>query len=509
MKQTKKRLLSGGIVGISAVALSVSPALAAGSHTASEKSETVAEISETGAPATLDAKRVEELGLSNGVFELVVEDTEKDAAFTDKNIKVEEILDDADVKTGERTTVTLENEGVWVFETDGEGKLVSVDFKPAEGFTGDPSVSYTLTTVAEKSEEPSEAEEVEEETVVEGELVLDYPEVEKAEETPAEDKADNSSNGEDKSTDATTVEDVKKDDKAAEDTVSEDEETIVEKEVVVDSPEGEGQAVVARAFSTFAAPAQAAPAAPAPAAPNDDPERWDAPALTVNKASTTDKTLVKFGTNGDKLPSGADASTISFVSQNSTDVITNSGKKVEQQNVGTWTVENGNFVFTPSSNLSEKSVTIQYSVRNAEGGSGRGTITVNFAADAGNTGGNGNNDEGGDAGIDPDAPADPSNPDNDGEGNSSTDEEPAVGPDGQPVPGESPNGGNSGGGSDTPSENGDPNAGDEDSERTPDGVETGAEMLSNNSAMYAVAAGIAGAIGLGFILLPRFAFRKK
>lgn len=470
MKQTKKRLLSSGIVGISAVALSVSPALAAGSHTASEKSETVAEISETGAPATLDAKRIEELGLSKGVFELVVEDTEKDAALTDKNVKVEDILDDADVKTGEKTTVTLENEGVWIFETDGEGKLVSVVFKPAEGFTGDPSVSYTLTTVAEKSEENSEAEEVDEETVVEGELVLDYPEVEKVEEDPAED------------------------------TVSEDEETIVEKEVVVDSPEGEGQAVVARAFSTFAAPA---PAAPAPADPSQGPERWDAPALTVNKASTTDKTLVKFGVNGDKLPSDADANTISFVSQNSTDVITNSGKKVEQQNVGTWTVENGNFVFTPSSSLSEKSATIQYSVRNAEGGSGRGTITVNFTADAGNTGGNGNNGEDGNSGINPDAPVnsdDPSNLDDDGENNSSTDGEPAIGPDGQPVPGESPN---------APSENGDPNAGDEDSERTPDGVETGAEMLSNSSAMYAVAAGIAGVIGLGFILLPRFAFRKK
>lgn len=495
MKRTKNRLVSGGIVGISAVALSVSPALAASSHTASDKGETVAEISETGAPAALDAERVAELGLSNGVFKLVVEDDEKDTALTDKEIKVEEVLDDAGVKTGEKTTVTLENEGVWVFETDGEGKLVSVDFKPAEGFTGDPSVSYTLTTVAEKSEESSEAEEVEEETVVEGELVLDYPEVEGVEE--AEETVDNNTESdEEKKVDDTVVEDLVKDEKVDDKTTTEEDTTkveeqkeeIVEKEVVADSPEGEGHAVVARAFTTFAAPA-----APVPAAP-EDPERWDAPALTVNNASTTDKTLVKFGTNGESLPSGADTNTISFVSQNSTDVITNSGKKVEQQDVGTWTVENGNFVFTPASNLSENSATIQYSVRNAEGGGGRGTITVNFAADAGN------NDNGGGGadrspGVNPDSP---SNSD-DGEGNS---EGPTVGPDGQPAPGD-----RSGNG--PRSDNDEQAPGSEDSQRSPDSIETGAEMLSNNSAMYAVAAGIAGAIGLGFILLPRFAFRKK
>lgn len=494
-------LLSSGIVGLSAVALAVSPAMAESITGSNAHKEVIEKVEETGKDVSLQQADLDKLGLS-GNFKIVLSSTAPKASdnggdetaqslntVSEKDVKVETVFDDADVAKGQKTTVTLEKEGVWVFLTDTEGNLLSLDFKPAEGFVGDPSISYSLVKSSEKVEEAVEdvvdlndrevveSEDVkldESETVVNvddldekaevGNILLDYPDEEKAEE-PAKDAESEAKEDlqEDEADEVTTSKGVEK----------------------VEVTSGNG---VARTLM--------APAAPAPAAPLDDedPEEFETPNLTVNNASKGGPVNVSFGTDGDNLPNNVDKSSLSFIADGDEQIVTNNGKDLQQPAIGEWSVDGENgFVFEAYDNFQGNTAKAIYTVMNNEGGVAQGTVTINFAAaeagndsdtDGGTTPGADNQDGTDDPSVigDPDAPVANDDTDTSENGTNRVDEN------GNPV-------------EDGANDSALPGA--ENNVNGPGSVDTGAEMFANNSVLYAAAAGIAGLIGAAFLFLSR------
>lgn len=487
MKKKKNMILTSGIVGLSAMALAVSPAMAEGATGEVTAKDVVQKVDKDGVEVNLDKTVLTDLGLHSGVFKL----GNTDKKISNDDLKVEEVLDDADVVTGEKTILTVENEGEWVFVTNLEGTLVSVDFKLAEGFTGDPSVTYTVIqsdvdaerinetvedllereTVETKEKAAGESsvilddKEIKEQNSTSGTLTLDYPNKE-AEKTEKENPEKEAS---DKKEEVDT-----KEEKTSED---------------VEPEEGTKGVSVAR---TLAAPA--APAAPAEVLPDN----FEAPALKVDNASKTDSTAVKFGVNGDALPDGVEIDTLSLSASSDEEIVLNNGKELQQPAYGIWKVEDSGFVFEPYAGFDESSIKVNYTVRNSEGGAGTGTITLNFAtADAGTgdneTGNNSSNTPGG-------APSDNDNTNTDGNDENGTDdgtteERTQDGARG----GENTPGGTTRDGSNNPAES---------NVNAPGAVETGAEALSNNSVLYAIAAGIATLMGAAFIFASRMVGRE-
>jgi len=503
MKRKKNMLLSSGIVGLSAVALAVSPAMAESITTKASHKEVVEKVEEAGTNVLLNQEQLLELGLE-GNFKIVLSSEKSSASdnggdetaqnlktVSKENVKVETVFDDADKAKGQKTTVTVEKEGVWVFLTDTEGNLLSLDFKPAEGFTGDPTISYSI---VENTESDVESENVVElndretvqtekvdaknadtvvnldeldESAVTGNILLDYPDEEKVEEVDESEVVAEKTESKEKK----------------EETVESTESKTVEK---VEVTSGNG---VARTLM--------APAAPAPAAPIDDedPEEFETPNLTVDNASKGGPVTVSFGTDGGNLPSNVDKGSLSFIADGDEQIVLNNGKDLQQPSIGEWSVDGENgFVFEAYGSFQGDSAKAIYTVMNNEGGVAQGTITVNFAqAEAGN----GNDSDGGeepDAGVDQDETDDPS----------------VVGGPDAPASDDDPTNDN---GTDRVDENGNPVVGDDSTTNTgtgaesdingPGTVDTGAEMFQNNSILYAAAAGIAGIFGAAMLFLSR------
>lgn len=552
MKRKKSMLLSTGIVGLSAMALTATPAMAAGNVVDIESKQSV----EVGTEVNLNKDELTALGLPSGSFKVV---TGEEGLKTD-SVKVEEVLDDADVVKGSKTTATVDKEGVWVFLTDAKGNLTSVDFKPAEGFKGDPSVNYALDTNVQSTKADDSAENVEEladrpvvellevnndkaevvensETVEKkefttGKIVLDYPDVEEK----VEEKVDEKETTKDAVKPETKPEEIK-----AEVTV----EDKVEGEKVEDSSNDKVEKVQLR---TFAA-APAAPAAPvttgaaagaAPAAPGDQeelPEAFPVPDLKKT-GNASGPVSVKFGTDGKGLPSGVDKDSLKLLvpAGDNDSVVFNNGKAVQTPLVGEWKV-NGNegFTFEPYDGFSEKSVTMEYTVTKGGDFSERGTVTINFekgsadkdeSSDTPSKAGNGSDSK----------PGKTDSKDNSTSNDVTLDvnDKPGEGSDGTSPDGTSPNGTptedtngdgvidnrdevteNGNGSGDNTDPNGDAdgdgvlNKDDTDYQAPPSALETGGEMLNaNQSVLYAAAAGIAGLIATGFFFLARIPAKK-
>lgn len=166
MPKNKKNLAATGIVGLSAFALTVSPALAApkSSDVEQEKDShaivyTVENVGDAFSIEKDDLELPEDIDFST--FSAAIE---KDA----ENVSVEDVLDDKEVKIGEKTVLTIEEQGVWTLESDVEGNLISIDFVPVDGFDKDPVIDYV-------------AQRIEDDESVRGTITLDYPNEEKAE----------------------------------------------------------------------------------------------------------------------------------------------------------------------------------------------------------------------------------------------------------------------------------------------------------------------------------------
>lgn len=333
MAKKKNLLLSTSILGVTAVAFSMSPAMADGEN------DLLYTVDETGQTVSLNSDELSGLGLATGTFTVDAQD---------ENLVVEDITDEEGTVTGQTTVYTVEEQGVWTFETDSEGNLVSVDFEPAEGFTGDPVVDYAINT----------------ETL--GSITLDYPQVE---EEVVEEEA----------TEETTEE------------VAESDENEEAEETEEATEEAEESAPAVSARSLAAAPAEAptegvlaaSGVAPAEAAPAEDlADPFDVPNLEAT--GTNDGVIsLSFGENGDELPSDVDTSTLKLVvpADDADSQVLNNGQEVNSP-AGTWAVDGEGFTYTPNSGTTG-TVTMEYNVMDNEGTfSNRGTLTVTVEAPA-------------------------------------------------------------------------------------------------------------------------------
>lgn len=364
MAKKKNFMISTGFVGLTALALTISPALA-DPNTETDLKESneltvVHEVDTLGKDVSIveaDFELPENVDFST--FSAAVE---KDA----ENVKVEDVLDEQETKVGEKVILTIEEQGTWVFENDLEGKLVQIDFTPLEGFEGDPVLDYVAEREGEK---------------LTGTIVLDYPNDEKAEEV-----------------EPLTADEVVELEKEETDTEESDEahEFLIEDEKVeetdsnVDSDVEDKASVVkvmARTFNAPAAPVAPAPAAPAAPVPAEGLEpNFAVPELTGE--SNGGPATLTFGKNGDKLPAGSDANTTSLIIGTGADqesVISNGGKQLDVPQVGTFKVNDGgnSFTFEPVSGYSG-TVIGHYVVQDTVGNysnEGRLVVAVSPSAD--------------------------------------------------------------------------------------------------------------------------------
>lgn len=361
MAKNRKFMVSTGFVGLTALALSASPALAAPQIDDTEKKDDRAIVYEVENLGDSVSILEDNLELPENIdFKTFAADVEKDG----ENVKVEDIPGENDEKTGEKLVLTVEEQGTWTFENDLDGNLVKIDFVPVEGFNADPVLDYVA--------------QLEEENIA-GTITLDYPNDEEAdaveplteeELAELEKEADTEEN---KSDDEKA--DVKEETPEEEAEVSESEETVVK--------------VAPRAL-VFSAPAQAAaaPAAPAAPAPAEglDPN-FAVPELNGQSDGGTVK--LTFGDNGEKLPSGADPSTLMLIigtGADSESTLSSDRKQLEVPNVGTFKVTDGgnSITFEPVSGYSGTAIG-HYVVQDAIGNaSNEGKIIVGVSPAAGN-----------------------------------------------------------------------------------------------------------------------------
>lgn len=361
MAKNRKFMVSTGFVGLTALALSVSPALAAPQIDDTEKKDDRAIVYEVENLGDSVSILEDDLELPENVdFKTFAADVEKDG----ENVKVEDILDENDEKTGEKLVLTVEEQGTWTFENDLDGNLVKIDFVPVEGFEADPVLDYVA--------------QLEDENIA-GTITLDYPNDEEAEAVEPLTEEELAELEKEADKEETTSDDEKADvkDEASEEEaeVSESEETVVK--------------VAPRAL-VFSAPAQAAAAPVAPAAPAPaeglDPN-FAVPELNGQSDGGTVK--LTFGDNGEKLPSGADPSTLMLIIGTGADpesTLSSDRKQLEVPNVGTFKVTDGgnSITFEPVSGYSGTAIghyVVQDSIGNA---SNEGRIIVGVSPAAGN-----------------------------------------------------------------------------------------------------------------------------
>lgn len=453
MAKKKNLLLSTSILGVTAVAFSMSPAMADGEN------DLLYTVDETGQTVSLNSDELSGLGLATGTFTVDAQD---------ENLVVEDITDEEGTVTGQTTVYTVEEQGVWTFETDSEGNLVSVDFEPAEGFTGDPVVDYAINT----------------ETL--GSITLDYPQVE---EEVVEEEATEETTDEEATEEETTEE-------VAESDENEEAEEAEETEEATEEAEESAPAVSARSLA--AAPAEAptegvlaaSGVAPAEAAPAEDlADPFDVPNLEAT--GTNDGVIsLSFGENGDELPSDVDTSTLKLVvpADDADSQVLNNGQEVNSP-AGTWAVDGEGFTYTPNSGTTG-TVTMEYNVMDNEGTfSNRGTLTVTVEAPA--AGSNDSTDDSGSDSADTDDSTGSGSDDSTSDSGSTSDD--------------STNDDDSTTGSDSDDTSYSSSDSDDDSSSVNGAVaETGASVDEGaNNPLYAAGAAIATAIGGFFLFLSR------
>lgn len=384
MPKNKKNLTATGIVGLSALALTVSPALAApkSSDVEQEKDShaivyTVENVGDTFSVEKDDLELPEDIDFST--FSAAIE---KDA----ENVSVEDVLDDKEVKIGEKTVLTIEEQGVWTLESDVEGNLISIDFVPVDGFDKDPVIDYV-------------AQRVEDDESVRGTITLDYPNEEKAEDVQplseeelAEIEEAEALEDKEEAPLEETVEtvEIKETEEAEETVVEEDAESVDEL-----SDDEEKAPVVRFQARTFAAPAiiaPIAPAAPAPAAPAPAVglgANFEVPTLTAD--SDGSPVTLTFGENGKNLPNEVDLSTMTLIIGETTSQeaqLLNNGTEMRIPEIGIFKIseDKNSFTFEPTGDYSG-TVTGYYVVSDNIGDfSQAGELIVNVK----NAGGNNN-----------------------------------------------------------------------------------------------------------------------
>lgn len=360
MAKNKKFMVSTGFVGLTAaLALSASPALAAPQIDDTEKKDDRAIVYEVENLGDSVSILEDDLELPENVdFKTFAADVEKDG----ENVKVEDILDENDEKTGEKLVLTVEEQGTWTFENDLDGNLVKIDFVPVEGFDADPVLDYVA--------------QLEDENIA-GTITLDYPNDEEAEAVEPLTEEELAELEKESDTEETTSDDEKADvkDEASEEEaeVSESEETTVK------------VAPRALVFSAQAAAAPVAPAAPAPAEGLDP--NFAVPELNGQSDGGTVK--LTFGDNGEELPAGADPSTLMLIIGTGADqesTLSSDRKQLEVPNVGTFKVTDGgnSITFEPVSGYSGTAIG-HYVVQDAVGNaSNEGRIIVGVSPSSGN-----------------------------------------------------------------------------------------------------------------------------
>lgn len=389
MAKNKNFIASTGIVGLTALALTVSPALAVPNTATETEKDARAIVHTVGALGQTVSVVEEDLQLPEDVdFSTFAAAVEKDA----ENVTTEDILDEKDVKTGEKTFLTTEKQGVWTFESDLDGNLLNIEFVPAEGFTGDPVLDYvsadvegTETTGTITLDYPNEDKAEDVKPLTEAELTeLEKAEAEAkaSEEKVAEEAADSEKVekpvAEEEQADKPVVED-----KVAEDTVVEDKGTVEEAKPAVVK-------VQPRLFSAggLVAPALVAPVAPAAPAPAEGLDaNFAIPALQGQSGGKI--VTLTFGDNGEKLPEGADAGTLQLVIGESAAEnvsLSSDRRQLDLPNVGTFKIVEGNnaFTFEPVAGYEGTAVghyTVQDNIGNF---SNEGTLTVGVKAGAEN-----------------------------------------------------------------------------------------------------------------------------
>lgn len=381
MAKNRKLMASTGFVGLTALALTMAPATAAPSNEDAEKGNELAIVYEVESIGDEVSLGEDDLNLPENVdFTTFAASVEKD----DEKLSIEVVLDENDEKTGDRTVLTIEEQGVWTFETNLEGDLVKIDFVPADGFEGDPILDY----LAQNNEG----------TEVAGTITLDYPNEEKAEEveplTPEELTQSDEETKDAEKVDESVVESDDRDE-AAEKTQNNDEKPeAVDEEAIDETVENEEDGkssvvkVQARTFAAAgvtlpAAPAPVAPAAPAPAEGLDP--NFSVPELSAKSDGSS--TVLSFG---DRLPSGVDTSTVQLIIGDGADQessISQNGKQLDVPNVGTFKVaENGSSInFQPVSGFTGTAIG-HYVVQDTVGNfSNEGRLVVQVEASGNNT----------------------------------------------------------------------------------------------------------------------------
>lgn len=360
MAKNRKFMVSTGFVGLTALALSVSPALAAPQIDDIEKKDDRAIVYEVEKLGDSVSILEDDLELPENIdFKTFAADVEKDA----ENVKVEDILDENDEKTGEKLVLTVEEQGTWTFENDLDGNLVKIDFVPVEGFEADPVLDYVA--------------QLEDENIA-GTITLDYPNDEEAEAVePLTEEELAELEKESEESESVEKTEVETDEKAVADTEETEASEVNEGNVVK---------VVPRTFSAPAvAQAPVAPAAPAPAEGLDP--NFAVPELNGQSNGGTVK--LTFGDNGEKLPSGADPSTLMLIIGTGADpesTLSSDRKQLEVPNVGTFKVTDGgnSITFEPVSGYSGTAIG-HYVVQDAIGNaSNEGRIVVGVSPAAGN-----------------------------------------------------------------------------------------------------------------------------
>lgn len=337
--KNKKSLIATGFVGFTAATLISTPAMAAGTDSLNithkvEKAEgktTAITKNEFTIPA----------GYDESSFALV-DSTPED----DSDVVVKDVVEDDEV-VGKTTTVTVKDQGEWIYTTDVKGNFLSVEFTPVKENIEDSSIEYTINDKDGKEDT--------------GKITFDFPDV----------KADGTKDTADKEKDATTTDkkdseksDEKKDttDKKTTDESKDDEEVATPKELK---------------RSTLSATTQSPTKVTTvnPAAPS---ESISVPNLSGTGSKTKTSTL-KFGEDGKKLSSKLDKSSVRFTSSGSSanGELLNAGKGFQKDGEGTWSVTDDGFSFKPIDGIAKSEVKATYIVEAKDGGfSKEGTLTL-------------------------------------------------------------------------------------------------------------------------------------